>query len=148
MSILRDYEPAYLQRSRPWWIYDRVCVVELNGTQCSTALLAELRRLDDLRELQLTQASLSAADLEAIARLSSLQTVILDRCTFPSTALPELARLRDLRRLELHGTPPSDADVSSLGRLQTVNEIVCTGSGITLTGREQLQKLLPHTKIK
>ena len=52
--------------------------------------------------------------LEAIARVSSLETLDLSGCRFPEDGLQSLAQLRNLKSLQLHNTGVPESAIFEL----------------------------------
>lgn len=109
-SVILDFSSQGLTRA-PMSIFDATDteVLDLSHNNLSGALQAEVRHLNNLRVLDLSDNNFTGVPAE-VGKLSKLET--LDLSNNPITGLPyEIGNLKNLKVLDLRGTSYSEADL-------------------------------------
>ncbi|MCA9115524.1 MAG: DUF1553 domain-containing protein, partial [Planctomycetaceae bacterium] len=104
----------------------------LNGTQVSDATLVEiLAGMPGLNRLYLEDTAISDASLEAIARLTQLETLSLVNTRVSDVACEKLAGLAQLEVLRLPGTGVTDAGLPRLATLLRLRSLDLADTAVT-----------------
>jgi mono/diheme cytochrome c family protein len=110
-------------------------------------ILAELKSVPSLVQLNLAGQHLKDADLKNIASLSNLQRLHLENNPITDSGLEHLKGLVHLEYLNLYNTQVSDAGLDQLKTLTNLSHLYLWGSKATADGAEKLRKLLPEASI-
>jgi hypothetical protein len=108
-------------------------------------------KLAPIHQLQLVELDLSnnkLQNLNALADMKSLKTLLLTNCPLTSRAIAVIAELPDLEELTLNGTPLNDSDLLMLVRckhLQDLSVIACPH--ITKAGISRFAGLMPNCSV-
>ncbi len=137
------------------------------------SVLASLRDLPALRQLQLIGVSLTDDDMDELARFPELTSLCLSGCPITDKAvqrvarllpelqhlclsgtkisgdcLPELASLRSLRDLQLHETSVDDGAIANLPSLPQLIKLTLKDSMVSAATIEKLQREHPGIEIQ
>jgi hypothetical protein len=85
--------------------------------------------------------------LRAVATLTAVEHLYLQRTNISDTGLAYLQKLTHLTELNVEGTGVTDGGISSILRLSGLREIWLCESRITAEGVNRLQNALPNTVI-
>jgi hypothetical protein len=128
--------------------------VHLEGCVFPDSLLAVLRDLPRLKQLQLGHSKVSNSGLHHLRGLVALESLTLIQTNIGNEGLVHLEGLRNLKSLTLPMTLVSDAGMQSLAKLQNLQQldlenVPVTDTGLApLGGLVQLKKLLlSRTKV-
>lgn len=108
-------------------------------------------KLTPIRQLQLVELDVSnnkLQNLNALAEMKSLKTLLLTNCPITSQAIAVIAGLPDLEELTLNGTPLNDSDLLMLAKckhLEDLSVIACPH--ITKAGISRFASLLPNCSV-
>jgi hypothetical protein len=114
--------------------------------------LEALAKIESLEELDLGGSNFGDAGLAAVAKLKNLTTLSLghvgrdDKNCFTADGLKALSGLPNLRRLTLHLHRPDDAMIPVLAGLPMVSEL--SVGGISKDYLAKLQAAMPKAKVK
>lgn len=139
-STFNDNTPLYL-RELPAERFACACPRVGDGG------LRNLRFVEGLQELELTETRVSGAGLVHLDRLESLQRLSIAGSALSQEGLAAVAELSDLRALELRGPRRETETLPDLGRLGHLESLVLgfpdIGDGATasLAGLNRLRKL-------
>lgn len=129
-------------------VFERVFGVIAHGTTITDADIAHLSRLPNLRRIYLSYTAVTDSGLAHLARHKNLSTLFLDVTAVTDSGLAHLSGLANLKDLYLNGTVVTDAGLSHLGNLTNLEFLSLRDSAVTDKGIEELQKALPHCKIR
>jgi hypothetical protein len=154
----------------PWGLDEEGYLVELDGRTIEAALpdLCELRTLRrlyvyhsglteaqlrtvcalPLRELVLSGAPVTDAQLKEVTRLRGLQALALDQTQITDAGLKDLTRMGDLNFLSLEGTAVTDAGLRHLEGLGQLRYLLLRGCpNVNGEGVARLKEALPKCEI-
>lgn len=111
--------------------------------------LAKLAPLaESITSLQLsTTAVTEGAVVEALKKMPNLKKLNLSQTEFTDAGLDAVAQLKSLEWLNLYGTMMTDEGILKLGNLKSLKKIYLWNSGVTPAGKEALKALLPEAEI-
>ena len=140
-------------RMRKCKVFERVHGVTLFSAEVPVAGMAELNRLPDLEHLHLNFTKVKDAgpiDWRGFTILECRTlSLFLKGTTVTDDSLAQLSRLKNIRVLLLDGTAVTDLGLVHLSRLTNLQVIYLDNStAVTDKGVEELQKALPHCKIR
>ncbi|MCB9640196.1 MAG: protein kinase [Myxococcales bacterium] len=110
--------------------------------------LQHLFGLHDLRALSLSQTPLKEQSLEHLQLFPQLRWLSLWRCPISIKGLSILLKFPSLRTLHLSETPLTDEAFPLLAQFTQLRELAIHRTQLSLENRMELQKLLPHCKIR
>jgi hypothetical protein len=109
----------------------RLSWLGLNRTDLSPEAILQLNALK-LKSLELRDAGIGEAELQAIGQLEKLEQLDISRNTFLGPGLAHLARLKLLKRLDLSQTAVTDEDAQTLLSFSdTLRDVVLTRSRVS-----------------
>jgi hypothetical protein len=115
---------------------------------------SDLTTLPNLKVIDLAGAKCNGSCLQQIAKIKTLEAVIISQNPLKSESLKPLAQLKNLRQLDISGCPLTDADVTVLAQLpeltslQAADTMITDESVPTLLQLKRLSLLaLPGTKL-
>jgi len=109
----------------------------------------EMRFLDGLQPDDLQALFLNEIDdstLVHLAHLSGLKELNLSNTTVSDSGLRQLRALHGLRRLYIYHTAISDSGLVFLASLKSLKILTCSGTGITEEGLSRFRQSLPECK--
>jgi hypothetical protein len=109
----------------------------------------EMRFLDGLQPDDLQALFLNEIDdstLVHLAHLSGLKELYLSNTTVSDSGLRQLRALHGLRRLYIYHTAISDSGLVFLASLKSLKILTCSGTGITEEGLSRFRQSLPGCK--
>jgi len=131
-----------------------VVSVQLEGCLFPDSLLAVLRDLPRMKQLQLGHSKVSDAGLAHLRGLNMLESLTLIQTNIGDKGLVHLEGLPTLKSLTLHMSLVTDEGMRSLARIPTLEQldlenVPLTDAGLAhLAGLTNLRKLLvSHTKV-
>jgi hypothetical protein len=123
----------------------KVVSVGLQGARVTAADLERLAALPSLKTLILKRATFPTSALKVVGKLKSLEYLVLMDTSLGDDALKHLEGLTGLKTLDLGLNPMlTDAGMASLGKLKQLESLNLAGSKVTddgLAGLEGLKKL-------
>jgi len=115
-----------------WWL-------GLNETCLTPDALRQLKSLA-LRSLEIRNAGLGPAELEALSELTTLRHLDVSRNAFLGPGLRHLAKLKSLTYLDLSQTAVTDQDAETLLKFpDTLRDVVLTRSRVSQSVLEKLR---------
>jgi endonuclease YncB( thermonuclease family) len=120
-------------------------LLNLRSTLITDKAIPYLRRLPKLQSLNIstTRGHITNAALEALAPITTLEDLDLDRTAITDAGLVHLKDLRHLRRLQFAYTAITDAGLLHLQALTSLGHLNSRGTKVTPQGRQQLGRALP-----
>jgi Leucine-rich repeat (LRR) protein len=103
--------------------------------------------LDNVRDLNLSEARIGKGVLRNLAEMKSLQRVNLFRTNVTDDLLAELAAATQIRQLDLMQTPVTDAGLTHLEGLKQLQLLNLNLTAVTEAGAKRLAEKLPDTCI-
>lgn len=121
-----------------------------NNPRITDASMEHLRKVSNLKQVQLGGTSVGDEGLRILAESSLPRLVELDICEtrVSDRGLEHLTVFSGLRELCLESTLVSDAGIGELSKLTNLNKIWLSGSQVTQTGLERLRDALPECKVR
>ncbi|HKS38691.1 MAG TPA: c-type cytochrome domain-containing protein [Verrucomicrobiae bacterium] len=119
----------------------------LQTTNVTDAVIAPLKDVTSLTDLNLAHTKVTDAGLAAIAGLSNLTRLHLEQTSITDSGLAHLKGLTRLHYLNLYGTPVTDAGLEQLKALKRLKRLYLWQSKVTDAGVESLRKALPDLQI-
>lgn len=119
----------------------------LQTTNITDAVIAPLKDVTSLTDLNLAHTKVTDAGLAAIAGLSNLTRLHLEQTSITDAGLAHLKGLTRLHYLNLYGTQVTDAGLEQLKALKSLKRLYLWQSKVTDAGVESLQKALPDLQI-
>lgn len=118
-------------------------LMELNlvRTGVRDSSLIHLHGLTNLRWLSLDDNPVSDSGLKHLSKLTRLETLLLADTEISDSGLIHLSHLIELRRLDLSGTKVSDVGLASLARLKKLEVLDLSGSKVNDSGLAELRHL-------
>ena len=136
-----DRDIGHLARLRA---LDKLCRLDLSGTEVTKDGLAKLRHWPALEELDLSRTNLKSEDLAMLAPLTRLRNLKLPR-TMDELNLRHLLPFQNLRRLE--GIQFTDAGLFFLKSLRALEDISLIELQISDAGLEHLGHITNFKKL-
>jgi internalin A len=127
---------------------ERAFGLNLGGTPVRDAGLKELARLKSLQALVLYSTKVTDAGLKELTRLEGLQELSLDDTQLTDAGLKALAELKGLQKLDLSSTPVTDAGLKELAGLKGLRLLDLRSTKVTFLGVTPLGRALPTCAIK
>jgi hypothetical protein len=122
-----------------------VTSVQLEGCVFPDSVLAVLKVLPSLKQLQLGHSKVTDEGLAHLRGLESLESLTLIQTDIGDKGLVHLEELRNLKSLTLHMSLVTSAGMQSLAKLHSLEQLDLEAAPITDTGLMQLAGL---TKLK
>jgi mono/diheme cytochrome c family protein len=119
----------------------------LQGTNSTDALIAPLKEVTSLTDLNLAYTRITDAGVAALAGLTNLTRLHLEQTQITDAALSHLKGLTRLYYLNLYGTQVTDAGLEQLKGLKSLRRLFLWQSKVTDEGVASLQKALPNLEI-
>jgi hypothetical protein len=126
---------------------ERLVAVDFTVAPVSDADLAVLKRLPDLRQLNLGGTRISDAGLSHLGGLKGLEELYLLAVPITDAGLEHLRGLTGLRQLDLSATRVTDAGLRHLEALTGLEHLYLVDTRVTREGVKQLQRALPDLNI-
>jgi Planctomycete cytochrome C/Leucine Rich repeat len=118
-----------------------------SGATVTDAVIAPLKDIRNLTDLNLASTKITDAGLAAIEDLTNLTRLHLEHTAVTDAGLAHLKRLKNLTYLNLFDTPITDAGLNSLTGLTRLQHIYLWQSKVTAAGVAKLHQALPHLDI-
>lgn len=115
--------------------------LELDGTNVTSDIGAQIGTLRRLESLSLTETRMDDQGLESWSALSNVTLLSLGKTQVTSAGMKSLAKLKALETLGLHGTQVGDAGVADLKTLRTLKVLRLDGTRVTDAGLAHLREL-------
>lgn len=119
----------------------------LSATNVTDALIAPLKDVTSLTDLNLASTKVTDAGLAAIAGLTNLTRLHLEQTQITDAGLAHLKRLTRLHYLNLYGTQVTDAGLEHLKGLKRLKRLYLWQSKVTDAGVESLRTAVPDLQI-
>jgi mono/diheme cytochrome c family protein len=119
----------------------------LSATNVTDALIAPLKDVSSLTDLNLASTKVTDAGLAAIAGLTNLTRLHLEQTQITDAGLAHLKRLARLYYLNLYGTQVTDAGLEHLKGLKNLKRVYLWQSKVTEAGAESLRSAVPDLQI-
>lgn len=110
-------------------------------------VLAELKSISSIVQLNLAGQHIKDEDLKNIEALTNLQRLHLENNPLTDAGLEHLKNLTHLEYLNLYNTQVTDAGLEHLKGLSNLENIYLWQSKVTAEGAEKLRKDLPEANI-
>ena len=110
-------------------------------------VLASLRGLPDLEELDLENTKITDDDLVHLRELKKLDRLYLWNTDTSDAGLEHVAELAELRYLNLTGTKVTNAGLQRLKGLKNLEQLYLEETAVTELGAKDLQLALPYCRI-
>ncbi len=123
------------------WRPDRVRQVVLSDARVTGADVDGLSRFENLQELYLRDVPASPDLLRRVARLNGLRSFEVGGAGVTDEGLEEIAALGELRHLSLRATKVTGAGLKALAGLKNLTTLDLSHSGVTDDGLEHLAGL-------
>lgn len=136
-----DVRPVAM--SVPW----REANFRLQGSNITDTVIAPVKDVTSLVELNLANTKVTDAGLLAIKALPYLQRLHLELTGVTDAGLANLKGLTNLVYLNLYGTAVSDAGLEHLAGLRYLRNLYVWQSKVTEEGAAKLKKALPELSI-
>ncbi len=141
---LADEDLAYL----PTW--NSIRLLHLMDCESLTGRYAEhLAKLTSLEVLLLMRAKISDDKLSFLSNLANLQNLYLSRMGVTDAAIPSIVELKSLRSLTLLNCPITDSACKELGTMTSLQKLSLSGTQIGDAGLAHLSELpnLVHLRV-
>src|SRR5262245_40686322 len=124
--------------------------LDLSGLSLTDDSLAALSGLDRLEQLDLSRTGIGDDGLRHLKSLKALRRLFLDgNPKVTSAGLAHLLGLSELRDLRLRGTRVDDAGLRKLAELKQLEKLWLKDvPGVTEAGIDELKKALPELSVK
>ena len=116
----------------------RLQFLKLRGQGMTDACLAHVRRLVNLRSLNLRDCRIEGRGLDYLDHLPQLEELFISNCPLTDAGVEHLVRLGALRRIRISDTRIDDAGLLPLRKLKQLTDLDLWGSPITDAGLAQL----------
>jgi mono/diheme cytochrome c family protein len=130
-------------RNTPW----AEANFRLQGTNITDAVLAPVKDVTSLVEVNLAKTSVTDAGLAALENLSNLIRLHLELTSITDAGLARLKNLKNLSYLNLYGTAVTDAGLEHLKGLRSLKQLYLWQTKVTEAGAADLKKALPELMI-
>lgn len=113
----------------------------LSWAEAADSVIQPLRKVDALRELNLSKTKITDLSFEFIAQMEDLRTLRVDGTEITDKAIGHIAglkKLENLRRLDLSLTPITDESLALLSDLQGLRDLDLGGTAASRKGFEHL----------
>jgi hypothetical protein len=117
------------------------------GTNINDAMVAPLKDVLTLVELNLAGTRVTDTGLQSLSGLTNLVTLHLEHTKVSDTGLAQLKNLGHLVYLNLYDTPVTDKGLEELKGLSTLKHLYLWETKVTDQGAADLQKALPNLQI-
>jgi len=111
----------------------------------------ELAKMQQLTALNLMGTAVTITGLKQISKLKKLSSLNLWGSGITNEGLKEVVKLTQLKKLNLRNNEISDVGLKEIAKLTQLISLSTsldnTGSGITESGLDELQKVLPNCKM-
>ena len=121
--------------------------LDLRLTSIGDEGVAHLRRLTELRFLNLFRSQLSDAGLASLSGMKDLETLLIGGTKVTDSGLAQLKGFAKLRKLSLFDTQVGDAGLVHLMGLSRLETLLIGMSKVTEAGTAALQKANPHLRF-
>ena len=111
------------------------------GQDVTAEDLAALSRATSLRKLELTKSTINGAGLQHLNGLSDLYTLHLSGTNVGDEALPHVSHLHALEILSLNGTKVTDDGLENLAGLSRLERLFLNSTPITDKGLDHLARM-------
>jgi mono/diheme cytochrome c family protein len=119
----------------------------LQGASVTDALVAPLKDVTSLTDLNLAGTKITDAGLAAIEDLANLTRLHLEMTSITDAGLAHLKKLAHLNYLNLYGTAVTDAGLEHLKGLRNLRHLYLWQTKVTEAGAKSLQAALPNLAI-
>ena len=119
----------------------------LQGTNVTDAVVAPVKDLTSLIEINLAKTSVTDAGLSALENLTNLLRLHLELTSITDAGLARLKNLTNLGYLNLFGTAVTDAGLEHLKGLRNLKQLYLWQTKVTDAGAASLKKALPGLMI-
>ena len=119
----------------------------LQGTSVTDTVIAPLRDVTSLTDLNLGGTKITDAGLTAIEGLAYLTRLHLELTPVTDAGLAHLKKLTNLTYLNLYGTAVTDAGLEQLKGLRYLKNLYVWQTKVTEAGVKKLQSSLPSLEI-
>jgi hypothetical protein len=123
-----------------------VVAVRLRGVKITNERL-RLRQFPFLRALELRECTLPDQFLERLANLENLKDLSLSGAKISAAAFARLGESSNLERLDLSRTGITDAELARLKGLTTLKKLNVSGTRVTAEGLKKLKQSLPKLEL-
>ena len=127
----------------PW----RDANFRLQGTSVTDTVIAPLKNVTSLVDLNLATTKITDAGLDHIKNLPHLQRLHLELTAVTDTGLAKLKGLSNLTYLNLYGTAVTDAGLEHLRGLKYLRNLYVWQTKVTDAGVASLKKSLPGVDV-
>lgn len=117
------------------------------STNITDAVLAPLKEVTSLVDLNLAGTKITDAGLTTVAGLTNLTHLHLEQTQITDAGLAHLKGLTNLNYLNLYGTPVTDAGLQHLKGLRNLKHLYVWQTKVTGGGVTNLQQALPNLDI-
>jgi hypothetical protein len=119
----------------------RAVVVHMSGDKFTDAVVGELHRMPQLREVDLQFTAASDSGLMSLQRLTKLQRLNLAGTKLTDAGMVCLQRLTQLRDLDLFSAEIGDAGLRHLQNMSMLENLSLSNTHVTDAGLEELRGL-------
>jgi Leucine-rich repeat (LRR) protein len=123
-------------------------ISHIDATQITDLGLKQLRELNELQYVDLSDTGITDAGLDSFKDKSQLQMLNLSGDQITDAGLKDLHGSSQLKKLVLKGTRITDAGLEHLKELTALRELWLNETNVTDAGVSELQKALPNCKIE
>jgi len=121
--------------------------VDLRNATVTDADLAALAAIPHLHTLRLNDTGIGDAGLADVARIASLERLFLDRTAVTDAGLGQLASLAKLQFLCLYGTAIGDPALGTLAKFPGLKTVIVTATKVTSPAAVAFRKAHPGIGI-
>jgi hypothetical protein len=121
--------------------------LDLRFTKIGDAGMAHLKKLKKLQMLNLFRTQISDKGLKSLKKLKDIQTLLIGGTKVTDAGLASLKSLPKLRKISLFQTQVTDAGIEYLKVLSNLEILLISGSKITESGIKNLQTALPRVRF-
>jgi hypothetical protein len=121
--------------------------LSLRGTRITDAGLEQLGRMPNVATLFLEGTAVSDVGMERVSRLKNLMMLSLDHTRVTERGLVHVARLSTLIELSLNHTPTNDMGLRQLAGMSELRLVEVRDTDVTDAGVAELKRALPQVGI-
>ena len=134
VCVAKYREPAWYRKApcgrwlRAW---RDIAVVKVRQDAAVASILACVRQLGEVEQLDLTGSDIDDQQLQMVAGIASLRAVYLNRTRIGDRGMGELARLQKLKVLEVANTNVTDEGIKTIGVCRDLYWVVLADVNVT-----------------